>query len=228
MGIESADLETNTVAGMETSVNTVVGMDTKLAAGTSGNVSAAGAEMILVAGASTEIGVEMGMIVAVKVETVLTVAGTSVNPVGTGMVLSVCAVASVALVGVQHIMAGTESETEVVVVVDVHAGMGLETVGAVGAGVNVVAAVCAEMGMVVAGASTKTAMSAGPTAGQTEGKTGLCAACNVGVVGQDMNTMWGVSSNLGVGTGAGLTLSCWSISDCLHVAARDASHVMLN
>ena len=37
--------------------------------------------------------------------------------------------------------------------------------------------------------------------GWTGGKTGPCAAFDVDVVGQDMNTMWGVSSNLGVGTG---------------------------
>ena len=38
-------------------------------------------------------------------------------------------------------------------------------------------------------------------------KTGLCTAFNVGVVGQDMNTTWGVLSNSGPGTRASLTLS---------------------
>ena len=42
---------------------------------------------------------------------------------------------------------------------------------------------------------------------QMEGKTGPCAAFDVGVVGQDTNTMQGASSISGVGTGVGLTLS---------------------
>ena len=62
-----------------------------------------------------------------------------------------------------------------------------------------------ETGTVAVGASTKTPMSVGLVVGQMEGKTGPYAAFDVDVVGQGMNMTRGVSSNLGVGTRAGLT-----------------------
>ena len=57
------------------------------------------------------------------------------------------------------------------------------------------------------GVSAKTATSAGSAVGWMEGKTRLCAAFDVGVAGQDMNTMQGVSSNSEVGTRVHLTFS---------------------
>ena len=112
---------------------------------------------------------------------------------GVGTVPSVCAAASglLALAKAQHgiVMAEMDtvegSEADVVVVgvaAEVHVGTSLETV------------------MVAEGASAKTVTSAVSVVGGREGKTGPCAAFNVDVVGQDMNTMWGVLSNLGVGT----------------------------
>ena len=119
---------------------------------------------------------------------------------GVGTVPSVCAAASglLALAKAQHgiVMAEMDtvegSEADVVVVgvaAEVHVGTSLETV------------------MVAEGVSAKTATSAVSVVGGREGKTGPCAAFNVDVVGQDMNTMWGVLSNLGVGTRVHLTLS---------------------
>ena len=54
--------------------------------------------------------------------------------------------------------------------------------------------------MVAEGVSAKRATLAGSAVGQTEGKSKPCAAFNVSVAGEDMNTMWGVLSNSGVGT----------------------------
>ena len=57
-----------------------------------------------------------------------------------------------------------------------------------------------EMVMVAEGASVNMAMSVVLVVQWMEWKTGPCAAFDVKVVGQDMNTTLGVSSNLGVGT----------------------------
>ena len=106
---------------------------------------------------------------------------------GMGMVPSVCVVASevLALAYVQLGIVRMETEQEVAVacsVGDVHVGMSLETV------------------MVVEGVSGNMVTSAVLVVGWTEVKTGWCAAFDVKVVGQDMNTTQGVSSNLGAGT----------------------------
>ena len=111
---------------------------------------------------------------------------------GMGMVPSVCVVASevLALAYVQLGIVRMETEQEVAVacsVGDVHVGMSLETV------------------MVVEGVSGNMVTSAVLVVGWTEVKTGWCAAFNVKVVGQDMNTTQGVSLNSGVVTGAHLT-----------------------
>ena len=73
--------------------------------------------------------------------------------------------------------------------------------------VEAVAVGCMETSMVAAGVSVKTPTSAGSAVGQMEGKTGPCATFNINVAGQDMNTMWGMLSNSGTGTRAGLTFS---------------------
>ena len=107
---------------------------------------------------------------------------------GTRMVPSVCAAASEVLAptNAQLGIVGTEMEWEVAVASsawDVHASMSLETVTvAEGARMNMVMLTVSEVGC-------------------TEGKTGPCAAFNVDVVGQDMNTMRDVSSKLGGDTG---------------------------
>ena len=72
-------------------------------------------------------------------------------------------------------------------------------------GAEAVVVVCVETAMVAEGTSAKMATLACSAVGWTEGKTRPCAAFDVGVAGQDMNTMWGVSSNSGVGTGVHLT-----------------------
>ena len=56
------------------------------------------------------------------------------------------------------------------------------------------------MATVAEGVSAKTVMLAGLAVGQMEGETRPCVPFDVGVAGQDTNTMWGVSSNSGVGT----------------------------
>ena len=53
---------------------------------------------------------------------------------------------------------------------------------------------------VAEGVSEKMVTLAVSAVGQIEGKPGPCAAFNVSMVGQDMNTTRGVSSNSGVGT----------------------------
>ena len=118
--------------------------------------------------------------------------------------------------GVQHGTVMVETgvvvglETDVVVAADVHTGTGPEIIwvlgGEWGTEAEAEAAVgCVETGTVAVGVSAKTVMSAGLGVGQMEGKTGPCAAFNVDVVGQDMNTTQGVLSNLGVGIGVHLT-----------------------
>ena len=113
------------------------------------------------------------------------------QPSTMGTVLSACVAASKvsALANAQLGIVVLEMETEVAVACsagDVYLGMSPETV------------------MVVEGASVNMVMLAVSEVGWTEGKTGPCAAFNVDVVGQDMNTMRDVSSNLGVGTGVHL------------------------
>ena len=104
-------------------------------------------------------------------------------------------------------------ETDVAVAADIHTGTGPEIVGVPGvewgmeAEVEAAAVGYMETSTVAAGASAKTVTSAGSAVSQMEGKTGPCAAFNVNVAGQDMNMMWGMLSNLGMGTGAGLTFS---------------------
>ena len=80
---------------------------------------------------------------------------------------------------------GTEMEREVAVgcsAVAVHSGTSLE------------------MFMGAEGASANTATSVVSVVQRLEWKTGPCAAFNVKVAGQEMNTTQGVSSNSGVGT----------------------------
>ena len=100
-------------------------------------------------------------------------------------------------------------EAEVPVAADVHAGTSPEMVGVVGvvqgAGVVQGVEVGVETATVAESVSAKMATLAGLEVGWMEGKTRPCAAFNVGVAGQDMNTMQGVSSNSGVGTRACLT-----------------------
>ena len=108
-------------------------------------------------------------------------------------------------------------EAEVPVAADVHAGTSPEMVGVVGVvqgagvvqgvevGVEAAAVVCVETARVAESVSAKMAMLAGLEVGWMEGKTRPCAAFNVGVAGQNMNTMQGVSSNSGVGTRVCLT-----------------------
>ena len=94
---------------------------------------------------------------------------------GMGTVLSMCAVVSKVsvLANVQVGIVVLETEWEVVavgLVGDVHAGTSLETVTvAVGVSVNMVMSAVSEVGWM-------------------EGKTGPCAALNVDVAWQDMNT----------------------------------------
>ena len=80
---------------------------------------------------------------------------------------------------------GTETEWEVAVgssVVAVHSGTSPETLmGAEGVSANMATLVVSVVW-------------------QSEWKTEPCAAFDVEVVGQEMNTTWGVSSNSGVGT----------------------------
>ena len=189
--------ETDTAVGMETGVNAEVGTDSKSAVDTSGNVSI---------GASAEVEARVGMSA--------TVAGAGADMAdvaeamiyaGMGKVPSAYAVVSEhsALAGGQH---GTIMvETDVVVGADIHTVTGPEIIGAPGVEVEAVVVGCAETGSVAAGASAKTATLAGLVVGWTEGKTGPCAAFNVGVAEQDTNTMWGVSSNSGGGTRVHLT-----------------------
>ena len=113
---------------------------------------------------------------------------------GTGTILSVCAVVSEVsvLANAQLGIVGMETEQEVAVAClagDVPSGMS------------------PEMLMVVEGASANMATLVVLAVGQTEWKTGPCAAFNVEVVGQDTNTTQGVSSNSGVGTRVHLPFS---------------------
>ena len=138
---------------------------------------------------------------------------------GTETVPSACVVVSElsVLAKAQHgfVMAEmdtvVEAGTDVVTVGDMHVGMSLEMVMAVGVaqgaevGMEAVGVMCVETGMVTVGVSAKMMMSAGLAVGWTEGKTGPCAAFKVDVAGQDMNTTRGVLSNLGAGTRVHLT-----------------------
>ena len=147
---------------------------------------------------------------------------------GMGMVLSACVAASKlsAPIGVQHI-------TVELVEAKIYAGMGMVPSACVAAGVqhgtvmvemDGVAGSETEWGVeveveaVVVGIhgnwysscrhkcqNSNTATSAGLVVGCMEGKTGPCAAFDVSVAGQDMNTTQGVSSNSAVGTGVCLT-----------------------
>ena len=78
-------------------------------------------------------------------------------------------------------------------------------VAAAGSVGNVHAGTSSETVTVAEGASANMATSAVSEVGWTEGKTGPCAAFNVHVVGQDMNTTRDVLSKLGGGSGAHLT-----------------------
>ena len=202
----TASLEMDTVASTETGVDVDAGMDSKSVVDMSGNIST---------GASAEVETGVGMSV--------TVAGTGANMVvdvemvllacvavgaqhitaevvevkiyaGTGMVPSACAVA-----GVQH--RTVMVETDVVVVADVHTGMGPEIILVLGvewgmeAQVKAAMVGCVGTGTVAVGASTKTATLAGSVVGQMEGKKGPCAAFDDNVAGQDINTMQGMLSN---------------------------------
>ena len=123
-----------------------------------------------------------------------------------GTVLSVCAVVSEvsAPANAQLGIVMLETEQEVVVVGsvgDVHVGMS------------------SEMVTVAEGASVNMATSAVLAVRWTEQKTGLCAAFNVKVVRQDMNTTRGVSSNLGVGTRVHLPF-CVGMGTGMELAVR--------
>ena len=114
------------------------------------------------------------------------------------MVPSVCAAASKVSVPA-NVQLG-------IVMLETAMSVGLERdVMAVGAAAEVHVGTSLEMVTVAEGMSANMATLAVSVVGWMEGKTGPCAAVNVDVVGQDMNTMQGVSSILGVGTEVHLT-----------------------
>ena len=85
--------------------------------------------------------------------------------------------------------------------------VGTETEREVTAGCSAVAVhsgTSPEMLMGAEGASANTATSVVSVVRRSERKTGPCAAFDVEVAGQEMNTTRGVSSNSGVGTGVHL------------------------
>ena len=207
-----AGLEVETVAGTETGVDTDVGTDLKSTVDTSGNVGAVvgvGSAMVSmgvetksmvvgmdtkddlmgVTGAQLHTIVETILPVCVVVSEFLVLANVQLGIVrmgtemaeqlegftGMGTVPSACVVVREvsAPANAQLGIVVMETETEVAAacsVGDVHPGMSLETV------------------MVVEGASANMATLAVSEVGWMEGKTGPCAAFNVNVVGQDMNT----------------------------------------
>ena len=171
-----------TVGSTETGVNMDVGMDSKSVGDTSGNVGAAAGTEV---GARADVGVEMalmavGTCTSVDVEAVAEVQMETI----VGSVPSACVAMSKVLVpaNAQHGNVGMEMETAV------RSGMGV-VVGTVEVVVNVHAGMSLEMVAVVEGMSTNMAMSAVLVVGWMEGKTGPCAAFDVNVVGQDINTM---------------------------------------
>ena len=219
--------ETGSMVVVEICVS--VGIISSVCAVVSAGSAPVGAQMILTvgAGSETEVVVVAEAEVNVSLFSVTTdAAGAGMKAaaadaeiyVGVGMIVSVCAAVSVGSVpvGVQmNITVGVEAnavaglEMKVAAVVDIHVGMSSEMVGVAGVVPSVevdvnVATVCAEMGTAVAGVSTKMLTSVGSVVGQTEWKIGSCEAFNVGVVGQDMNTVWGVMLSSGAGTGAGV------------------------
>ena len=221
-------IESNVTVGMETGVDADVGTDSKLVVDTSGNVSMGASAEVETGGGTSVTVAGTGANMAVDAEIVPSAcAVVSVDSALVGVQKNTVVEAKADVVWGSEMNVVVGSEGKVVAAADAEVSMshfgaalslaGMSAVaGVVGADaglaaagvvqdVEAMAAVHVEIATVAEGASAKMVTLAGSVVGQTEGKTRLCAAFDVSVAGQDTNTMWGVLSNSGVGTGVHLT-----------------------